>query len=143
MHLAALFQSRRSVPAFMNDSRCRTNIDRFWLLPAPLIRSRSGLFLAQDRAVTFAPHEDTRLRVTEGRLWITFEAPRNGLAPRNGDHFVAAGDRFDLLSGESAVLEPVGSGPGAFFDLEPAASLPWRAVGQQLLARLRRNDANG
>ena len=96
-------------------------------LPTP-DTSRQNVPLARGRAITLTVREDTRLRLAAGRLWITFEAPRTGPAPRNGDHFVSAGECFDLLAGESAVLEAIGPEPAACFDLEPAPALPSRAV---------------
>lgn len=108
------------------------------ITPPPLNRQRRNLFLARSHAASLTVREDTCLHLTEGCLWITFEAPHNGLAPRNGDHFIGAGDRFDLLAGEAAVLGPVGGAPGAWFDLMPVVTMPWIAVMQQSQANLRR-----
>ena len=111
----------------MPESGCRETPARALEAP-PIGRTRRNLLLPRGRAMTFAPPGDTQLRLTRGRLWITFEAPPKGLAPRNGDHFVVAGDRFDLLVGEVAVLEAIGPAPAALFYLEPAPILPSRAA---------------
>ncbi|MEP6558346.1 MAG: DUF2917 domain-containing protein [Burkholderiales bacterium] len=99
-------------------------------------QAHRAVLLPHGRAMTFAPRETTQLQLTSGRLWITFEAPANGLAPRNGDHFIAAGNQFDLLAGETAVLEAVGDNAAALFDLQPPLVLPWRAVAQRLRANV-------
>ncbi|MEO8248913.1 MAG: DUF2917 domain-containing protein [Burkholderiales bacterium] len=141
-HTPSFGTNRLAASELMNKPGCPTNTG-----PAPfeapaVNNSRSNIPLALRRAITFKPREDTRLRLSEGRLWITFEAPPSGPAPRNGDHFVSAGECFDLLAGESAVLEAIGPEPVACFDLEPALTLPWRAVSQQVLATLRRFAAS-
>ncbi len=125
-----------SSPRFMSDLQM-PRLQRWSLAPPKINTQLSKVFIPQGQAAAFRAREDMRLSLTEGRFWITFEAPRHGLAPRNGDHFIAAGDTFDLLAGEQAVLEPVGAGPGAWFDLAPVVTLPWRAVAQQVLANLR------
>lgn len=123
---------------FMQEPGYIPATERAPLAAPPVNKFRQNVLLPRNRAVTFAPREDTRLRLTEGRLWITFEAPKSRLAPRNGDHFVSAGEVFDFLAGETAVMESVAATDSALFDLEPALSLPWRAMVQQLAATLRR-----
>jgi Protein of unknown function (DUF2917) len=91
--------------------------------------SRHRFALDSGRAMRFKPREAGSLRVTQGRLWVTFAAPLRGQARRNGDHFIAAGACFDLRAGECAVLEPynpAGAKTGARFDWEPAAVPPAR-----------------
>lgn len=86
-------------------------------------RPHLSIVLAANRAMTFMPQEDGFLRVNEGRLWITMEAPLRGPAPRNGDHFVDAGAHFDVHAGECAVLEAIRvarADAGARFDCQPA-----------------------
>ena len=117
----------------MHQAGCRAT-EAFPLQAPPINESRRNVLLPNGQAVTFKPREDTVLRLTEGRLWITFEAPASGPAPRNGDHFIAAGDCFYLLAGEVAVLEAIGVEPSAYFDLEPVMTLPWRAASQQFAA---------
>ena len=88
------------------------------------ITSRHRFTLDSGRAMRFKPREEGCLRVTQGRLWITFAAPLHGRARRNGDHFVAAGACLDLRADECAVLEPynpAGAETVAQFDWEPAA----------------------
>lgn len=124
-----------TAPTPMSAAACRTSRASVLTTP-PINRAHRAVLLPRGRGMTFAPREDTRLNLATGRLWITFEAPANGLAPRNGDHFIAAGDRIDLLAGEAAVLEAVGDEAAALFDLDPLLSLPWHAVAQQLWANV-------
>ncbi len=124
-----------TAPTPMRPAACRTSRASV-LTPPPIERAHQAVLLPRGRAMTISPREDTRLNLATGRLWITFEAPANGLAPRNGDHFVAAGDRIGLPSGEAAVLEAVGDEAAARFDLEPVFSLPRHALAQQWWANV-------
>lgn len=87
-----------------------------------------GWPLAAHRAISLRPTEPTRLRITEGHVWVTLNAPHVpcGL----DDHVLAAGQTLDIPAGAHVVMEP-----WSLRDARPARfdwcvlPLPLRAAG--------------
>jgi hypothetical protein len=85
-----------------------------WVLPA-------------GHAVTLDVPDDAALRITQGRVWATFDGPHQGPANDQGDVVLAAGERLALHAGQRVVIEPWSSGgtacaaQGAYFSLEASA----------------------
>jgi hypothetical protein len=116
------FIIERNIPGANTLGRVRALVAHQDVRDSTPLRHRFAL--DRGRAMRFKPREAGCLRVTQGRLWVTFAAPLRGQARRNGDHFIAAGACLDLRAGECAVLEPynpAGAKTGAQFDWEPAA----------------------
>ncbi len=84
--------------------------------------------LAAGCAVTLDVPDDAALRITQGRVWATFDGPHQGPANDQGDVVLAAGERLALHAGQRVVIEPWSAGgtasasQGAYFSLEAAAS---------------------
>ena len=117
--------------------------------PAP---SLSGYCkLEAGHALTLHARQAGLLRITRGRVWLTFNITEKGAGARTGDHFLSRGESLQLAAGEAVVMEPYGLGhvPSAYYSWEPAtASRPvaisksvgsagWRAGVLQPLADLR------
>ena len=77
-------------------------------------------------ALRFAVRQDGELRVTEGRLWITFDLPvrERRATARCGDHVVAAGEAVWLAAHDGIVLEPYDARCPAGFEWVPMAVAP-------------------
>lgn len=73
-----------------------------------------GWHLAASRAISLRPTEPGRLRITEGQVWVTLNAPHVpcGL----DDHVLVAGQTLDIPAGAHVVMEP----------WSPRAALPAR-----------------
>lgn len=105
------------------------------LPPAAAMDAVQGLAgswkLGAGQALSLRPHHPGELRITHGRVWLTFGQAGLDLRVRAGDHFLSRGDRIPLLAGDSVVLEPVGisHASSAYFSWDPAtASSPVLAL---------------
>jgi hypothetical protein len=87
--------------------------------------------LAPGRAMTLQPREAGILRVSHGRLWITFDGPHHGLRDDLGDHFFGAGEQIRLHRGQRLVAEACNSREPAYFSWDP---LPMRSAAPRLAA---------
>ena len=115
-------------------------------LPSP---SLSGYCkLEAGHALTLHARQAGVLRITRGRVWLTFNLTEKDAGARTGDHFLSRGESLQLAAGEAVVMEPYGLGhaPSAYYSWEPAAASPsvalvgsagWRADVLQPLADLR------
>lgn len=90
---------------------------------APIQPGPSGHYaLAAGQALTLRARQAGRLRVTQGRLWLTVgDAAQDGRV-RAGDHFLQSGESLALAAGQTVVLESWAVGPPASAGLcwEPA-----------------------
>ena len=103
--------------------------------------------LAAGRAVTLLARHASVLRITHGRVWLTFNPAVQAPSARAGDHFLSQGESLSLVAGEIVVMEPCGLGqPSIKYSWERAAAgyaveilMPagWRAGVLQPLAELR------
>ena len=104
--------------------------------------------LKAGHALTLHARQTGVLRITRGRVWLTFDINGPDLRARTGDHFLSSGESLQLSSGEAVVMEPYGLGHAtlAYYSWEPAAASPsvalvgsagWRAGVLQPLADLR------
>lgn len=75
--------------------------------------------LAAGQALSLRPTTRGVLRISGGKVWLTFGEVPLGDTVRSGDHFLAAGDVLDLLPVESLVLESLATG------YNDAAGLMW------------------
>ncbi|MEO5659618.1 MAG: DUF2917 domain-containing protein, partial [Polaromonas sp.] len=94
--------------------------------------------LEAGRAVSLHARQAGVLRITRGRVWLTFNLTNQRLSARTGDHFLSRGESLQLAAGETVVMESSGLGhaPSAYYSWEPGAvsrdlALPvasgWRA----------------
>ena len=99
-------------------------------------------------SVTLQAREASVLRITRGRVWLTFNPALKEPSARLGDHFLSRGESVSLAAEEAVVMESYGPGeaPSAYYSWEPvAASNPvaaltptaWRAGVLQPLLDLR------
>jgi hypothetical protein len=104
--------------------------------------------LEAGHALTLRARRAGVLRITHGRVWLTFNIAEKNAVARTGDHFLSRGESLQLAAGEAVVMEPYGLGhvPAAYYSWEAAAaSRPvalsssdgWRAGVRQPLADLR------
>jgi len=63
--------------------------------------------LSAGRAMSLTPTVPGELRMTYGRVWVTFTNAANDSTARAGDHFLAAGDLLRLQAGQQLVLEMI------------------------------------
>lgn len=88
--------------------------------PAP---SLSGYCLLEaGRAVTLQARHAGVLRVTRGRVWLTFNPGARDPSAHTGDHFLSRGESLSLAAGEALVMEAYGpaDAPSAYYSWEPA-----------------------
>jgi Protein of unknown function (DUF2917) len=80
--------------------------------------------LEAGHALTLRARRAGVLRITHGRVWLTFNIAEKGLGARTGDHFLSRGESLQLAAGEAVVMEPYGSGhvPSAYYSWEAAAA---------------------
>ena len=111
-------------------SACTTARSSFFLPSADAVsglidRQPGYLRLAVGKAVRLKATRPGVLRITQGRVWATFDPQhgRCGEPTRAGDYFVARGEGLPLLAGQSVVLEPfaVGEQASSYFAWEPVA----------------------
>lgn len=136
----------------------RRNADRLaFFLPAGAAGDVAGVIapmpseqpghcaLPAGQALTLRARQAGRLRVTQGRLWLTFsDAAQDGWV-RAGDHFLLSGESLALAAGQTVVLESWAVGApapaGLCWEPAPVASLlPVLGAArwpQRWLARLR------
>jgi hypothetical protein len=104
--------------------------------------------LDKGRSMTLQAREASVLRITRGRVWLTFNPALKEPSARVGDHFLSRGESVSLAAEEAVVMESYGPGdaPSAYYSWEPvAASNPvtaltpaaWRAGVLQPLRDLR------
>ena len=92
---------------------------------ARLAPSLSGYCkLEAGRAQTLHARRAGVLRITRGRVWLTFNITGQGLRARTGDHFLSRGESLQLTAGEAVVMESYGLGhaPSAYYSWEPVAA---------------------
>jgi Protein of unknown function (DUF2917) len=105
--------------------------------------------LEAGRALSLHARQAGVLRITHGRVWLTFNITGEGLSARTGDHFLSRGDNLPLAAGETVVMESSGLGhaPSAYYSWEAAAASSeltrpvftgWRAGVLEPLVDLRR-----
>jgi Protein of unknown function (DUF2917) len=114
--------------------------------PAPTL---SGYWkLEAGHALTLRARQAGVLRITHGRVWLTFDITEKNAGVRTGDYFLSRGESLNLSAGEVLVMEPYGLGhePSAYYSWEAVAaslasesaeSANWRANVLQPLADLR------
>lgn len=75
------------------------------------------------RAVTLRPREDGFLRISHGRVWITFDGPHAGPPNDLGDRVLGAGEQVRVRAGRRVVVESSDPGAAAYFawDFAPQA----------------------
>jgi Protein of unknown function (DUF2917) len=78
--------------------------------------------LEAGRALTLRVRQASVLRITHGRVWLTFNVVEKGAGARTGDFFLSRGESLPLAAGEVVVMEPYGLGD------EPSAYYSWEAV---------------
>ncbi|GAC1602108.1 MAG: hypothetical protein NVS3B2_05510 [Ramlibacter sp.] len=61
--------------------------------------------LAGGVAITLRPREAGVLRIAQGSVWATSDAPRCGFPNAQGDHVLGAGDQLAVRRGERVVIE--------------------------------------
>ncbi len=78
--------------------------------------------LEAGRAITLQARHASVLRITRGRVWLTFNPGAQAPSARAGDHFLARGESLSLAPGEVLVMESYGPGdaPSAYYSWEPA-----------------------
>ncbi|MDO9198898.1 DUF2917 domain-containing protein [Rhodoferax sp.] len=62
--------------------------------------------LAPGRAISLQPREAGALRIAQGQVWATVDAPHQGHGNELGDHFLQSGQRLDVRAGQHLVFEP-------------------------------------
>ena len=80
--------------------------------------------LPAGRALTVRARQAGVLRITQGRVWITFSHADKDLRVPAGDYFCSAGESLALAAGQAVVMESWSAGEGggaAAFSWEPAA----------------------
>ncbi len=104
--------------------------------------------LDKGRSMTLQAREASVLRITRGRVWLTFNPALKEPSARLGDHFLSRGESVSLAAGEAVVMESYGPGdaPSAYYSWEPVAASKavatltptgWRAGVLQPLLDLR------
>ena len=84
--------------------------------------------LRAGQAIRLQPSQASELRVTEGRVWATFDGPHHGPANDLGDHFLSAGQGLRISAGQPLVIEAWGNNEApAWLALCPVAP-PQRAL---------------
>jgi hypothetical protein len=69
-------------------------------------RPLSGCWkLGARQALTLKPVQPGVLRITHGRVWITFDHACHDGGVKGGDHFLESGESFRLLPGQALVME--------------------------------------
>ncbi|NMM11651.1 MAG: DUF2917 domain-containing protein [Polaromonas sp.] len=97
--------------------------------PGPRLGAlRSGWTLGPGLASTMKTHRAGVLRVSQGRLWLTFTHARHDLGVRAGDYFLNCGESLALGAGEVVVMESYG------LRHAPAVALAWAPVPNPLFA---------
>ena len=78
--------------------------------------------LEAGRAITLQARHASVLRITRGRVWLTFNPAAQDPSVRTGDHFLSRGESLSLVAGEVVVMESYGLGdaPSADYSWEPA-----------------------
>jgi hypothetical protein len=91
-------------------------------LPAPTLSGYCKL--EAGHALTLRARQAGVLRITHGRVWLTFNIAEKGPGARTGDHFLSRGESLQLAAGEAVVMEPYGLGhaPAAYYSWEVAAA---------------------
>lgn len=100
--------------------------------------------LAARQTLSFRPHAAGRLRMTQGRLWLTLDGPHSGSANALGDHVLHAGQSIALMAGQRAVLEawPVSEGAVSQFEWLTAPTV-CEALASRVQKRLEARPLQG
>ncbi len=97
--------------------------------------------LPAGQALTVRVREAGVLRITQGRIWLTFSHADRNLRVPAGDHFFGAGEELTLSAGDTVVMECWSRESQACFSWEPARPASARAgllaAGGGLLQTLR------
>ena len=92
---------------------------------APQAPTLSGYCqLDKGHPVTLQARRASVLRITRGRVWLTFNPALDQPSARLGDHFLGRGESISLAAGEAVVMESYGPGdaPLAYYSWEAAAA---------------------
>ena len=76
--------------------------------PPPSLGKRLSLGrwkLGTSRALTLQARACGVLRVEQGAIWVTFDAPQRGLVDDLGDHFFRSGQEITLPAGKRLVMQ--------------------------------------
>lgn len=65
-----------------------------------------GWRLDAHRALSLHPKVPSRLRITQGRAWVTLGVPAKGAGNELGDHMLEAGQDLAVPAGARLVMEP-------------------------------------
>lgn len=98
--------------------------------PASVARARQSPTLSgyckldKGRSVNLRAREASVLRITRGRVWLTFNPAQKAPSARLGDHFLSRGESISLAAGEAVVMESYGpaDAPSAYFSWEALAA---------------------
>ena len=94
--------------------------------------------LLPSNALTLNNQAPGELRITHGRVWLTFVDAAQDASVRAGDHFLQAGDRLHLARGQQVVMEAFDAPSSASikssvdFNWEPDAPLSVAASSGQV-----------
>lgn len=79
--------------------------------------------LRPGQVIRLQPSQASRLRITEGRVWATFDGPHHGPANDLGDHFLSAGQGLRVCAGRPLVIEAwADEETSAWLELTPLAA---------------------
>lgn len=70
--------------------------------------------LAPGRAISLRPRYAGALQLSQGRVWVTFDAPHGAHGLTTGDHFLQAGQALAVCAGQRLVMETWGPAPVCF-----------------------------
>ena len=101
--------------------------------------------LDKGRSVTLQTRQASVLRITRGRVWLTFNPALNEPSERLGDHFLGRGESISLAAGEAVVMESYGpdDAPSAYYSWEAAAEGSAAAMLARRLAALAEASMTG
>ena len=95
--------------------------------------------LAAGKALRLRAQRRSVLRISQGRLWATFDGPHRGAANDLGDLVLDAGDSLDLAPGRSLVIQSWGTltSDPVQFSVESASQDGWPCPPDGLFAPTR------
>jgi hypothetical protein len=70
-------------------------------------------------ALSLRPSSASLLRVTQGRLWTTFDGPHGGTPDDSGDLVLGPGEALRVPAGQRLVMESWSAGAPACFTWQP------------------------
>ena len=95
--------------------------------------------LAPGRALSLQPRQSGLLRVAQGQVWVTRDAPHQGAGNELGDFFLHAGEQMAVSPDQHLVLEPFARGQqqAVFFEWTPGLDAVQAPVAQSTGALTR------